>query len=153
MKIEITGSLLDMKPTEVLLEERGLGKGGRAQTVLDNEIVELMKPYTPHRNGLLENELSFSGIGTGILGQHQPYARYMYYGKVMVDPVTGAAGFRDKEGKWKSRRGVKKIVSNRDITYQGAPMRGAFWFERMKADHIDELLNIVAKETGGRADK
>lgn len=153
MKIEITGSLVDMKPTEVLLEERGLGKGGRAQTVLDSEIVDRMEPYTPHRNGILKSKNNFSGIGTGIIGQHQPYARYMYYGKVMVDPVTGAAGFKDKNGFWKSRRYVDKVVSDRDITYQGAPMRGAFWFERMKADHIDELLNIVAKETGGRADK
>lgn len=153
MKIEITGSLLDMKPTKVLLEERGLGKGGMAQTVLDSEIVRLMKPYTPMRTGALQREATFSGIGTGLLGQHQPYARHMYYGKVMVDPVTRAAGFKTKEGLWKSRRGVKKVVSNRNITYQGAPMRGAFWFERMKADHIDELLNIVAKETGGRADK
>lgn len=153
MKIHVVASLQDVKPSRVLLEERGLGSGGRAQTVLDNEIVELMKPYTPHRNGLLENELSFSGIGTGLLGQHQPYARYMYYGKVMVDPKTGAAGFITKDGEWKSRKGVKKVVSDRDIVYQGAPMRGAFWFERMKADHNDELLNIVAKETGGRADK
>lgn len=151
MKIHVAGALRDVKPSRVLLEERGLGSGGRAQTVLDSEIVRLMKPYTPFRTGILQNESSFSGIGTGLLGQHKPYARYMYYGKVMIDPKINAAGFITKDGVWKSRRGVSKVVTDRDIVYQGAPMRGAFWFERMKADHIDELLAIVAKETGGTA--
>ena len=46
-----------------------------------------------------------------------PYSAYQYYGEVYVDPKTGAAGFLTDEG-WKSRKGIKKIPSGRELQYQ-----------------------------------
>ena len=65
----------------------------------------------------------------------------------MVDPVTGAAGFLTADG-WRSRKGVRKVVSERKYQYHGALMRGAFWFERMKADKKDQILRGVKKILG-----
>lgn len=149
MKLEITGTL-DIKPTELMLSERGMGTNRRVQMAIDSEVIRLMKPYTPHRNGVLERELNFSGVGTGMITQHGPYARYQYYGKVMVDPKTKAAGFLTPDG-WRSRKGVKKVLTDRDLTYQDAPMRGAYWFERMKNDHKDDILRAAAAAAGGSA--
>ena len=58
----------------------------------------------------------------------------LYHGKVMVDPQTGAAGFLTADG-WKSRKGVKKSISNRDIEYTTTknPEAGPYWDRRTKA--------------------
>lgn len=32
---------------------------------------------------------------------------------------------------------------------QGSGMRGRLWFERMKADHRDDILQLAADESGG----
>ena len=34
-----------------------------------------------------------------------------------------------------------------------APTRGAYWFERMKANHKDEILKGAAKVAGARGEK
>lgn len=37
--------------------------------------------------------------------------------------------------------------------YGGSPQRGAYWFERMKTDNLDELLKKAAKKSGGEGTK
>ena len=38
-----------------------------------------------------------------------------------------------------------KKATDRDLIYNGAPMRGAHWFDRMKADRGQEIINGVQK--------
>ena len=64
--------------------------------------------------------------GSGEVVWNGPYARYLYYGKVMVG------------------RAPKKLTDT-DLTFHGAPKRGAFWFERMKVDKKDQILKGAAK--------
>ena len=33
--------------------------------------------------------------------------------------------------------------TGKELTYAGAPMRGKKWFERMKADHKDDILRAA----------
>ena len=63
-----------------------------------------------------------------------PCACFLYYGKLMVDPKTGAAGFLIDD-EWKSRRGVPKVLSNRNITYtkDKNPRAGPFWDRALSA--------------------
>lgn len=35
---------------------------------------------------------------------------------------------------------ARRLYYNRSYNFQGAPKRGAFWFERMKADHKEKIL-------------
>lgn len=44
-----------------------------------------------------------------------------------------------------------KMYYTEGLNFQGAPMRGANWLERMKSDHADEILNGAAAMAGGRA--
>ena len=37
--------------------------------------------------------------------------------------------------------------------YKGSPMRGAYWFDRMKTDNVDKLRDEAAKMAGGRSEK
>lgn len=119
--MEINGEF-KMKSTDLLLKERGLEDMGRVQEFIDNSVIQLMDEYTPMRSGLLKILPKYeSQIGSGLIVQSTPYARYQYYGKVMVGPAP-------------------KQVTDIPLTYNGAPMRGAFWFERMKADHAADIL-------------
>lgn len=45
---------------------------------------------------------------------------------------------------------ARKMYYNPQFNFAGAPMRGAKWFERMKADHKDQILSGAAKVAGGR---
>ncbi len=114
------------------------------QKYIDWQVIRLSEKYLPYDEGILQKSGRDSIIGSGLVTYNTPYARNMYYGKVMVDPITGAAGFMTEDG-WRSRKGVNKVVSDRDYVYQEGPMRGAFWFERMKADHKDQILKGAAE--------
>ncbi len=61
-------------------------------------------------------------IGSGEVVWNAPYAHYHYYGKLRVGRAP-------------------KILTNIDLKHHGAPMRGKFWFERMKADKKAQILD------------
>lgn len=130
-----------------MLKKRGLEKNGRTQKLLTAECARYMDKYVPMDTGILKNTRI---IGTNSVTYNTPYARMMYYGKVMVDPKTGAAGFLTDKG-WRSRKGVEKIESSREFDYRGAPQRGKLWDEKMWRNHSTAILNAVAKSAGGTA--
>ncbi len=132
---------------EKMLAKRGLQKGGRVQRLFTSECARHMDKYVPMDSGILKNTRT---IGTDKVIYNTPYARNMYYGKVMVDPKTGAAGFLTSKG-WRSRKGVKKVESDREYNYRGAPRRGKLWDKRMWADKKNAIVDTVARAAGGRA--
>lgn len=125
-----------------ILRRRGLEARGRVQKILDSEVLRLSEPYTPFHVGDLRNSgMRGTTLGSGKVVWNSPYAKFLYYGKVMIGMASGSP--------W-ARKGEKKIKTNRDLTYNDAPKRGAFWFERMKTDHLNDLLNTIARAVGGR---
>lgn len=130
---------LYIKPTDELLKSRGLEPFGKVQKYIDSECIRLMAPYTPFRSGMLERSATLgTKIGSGEINQTSPYARYQYYGKLMVSAITGSA--------W-AKHGEKKILTDKDLVHDKSrhPQAGPFWFERMKADHKEEILNGARK--------
>ena len=107
------------------------GKFHKAQVFVDNEVIKLSVPFVPKRDGILiRSALIATNIGSGEVIYRTPYARYQYYGKLMVDPDTGSA--------W-ARPGVTKVLTNRDLNHAESP-RGRFWFEMMKEKHKLDIL-------------
>lgn len=105
------------------------GAYSKVQEFVDNEVLRLSDPYTPMQSSMLKLSGQLGTIpGRGEVIYNAPYARYQYYGKVM-------------EG-----RGPK-TPTEKPLTYHGAPKRGAFWFERMKADKKEQILRGAAKIT------
>ena len=45
---------------------------------------------------------------------------------------------------------AKRLYYNPQYHFEGAPMRGGKWFERMKADHRDSILRGAIKIAGGK---
>lgn len=125
---------LKMDPVQQIIKSKGLSKDGDVQLFTTNTINRRMTRYMPYRTGVLstKNKRIKSNTEIEILG---PYARVMYYGKVMVDPITGAAGFQDQDGQWKSwtkAPHVPKVVSDRTFNYTKThPLAGPFWDQRM----------------------
>ena len=114
--------------------------GGPVQRWVDNEVIKLNGPYTPFQSGaLMRSATRGTVIGSGEIHYIEPYARFQYYGKVMVDPNTGST--------WAPLHGTK-VVTAQNLKYRGAPKRGAFWFDRMIADHKDDLIKGATIELG-----
>jgi hypothetical protein len=123
---------LEISSTDLMLKKRGLQNSGPVQEFIDSECIRLMAPYTPFQSGTLTRAATLgTKIGSGEIHQNTPGSRYLYYGKLMVSSITGSAY---------ATKGEKKILTDVDLKYNGAPKRGAFWFERMKADHKDDIL-------------
>jgi len=136
---------LDIKATDLMLKERGLQDGGPVQQTIDTEVMRYMSPYMPRRQaGELEHLMVLATvIGSGQIDIPGPYAHYLHEGILYVSPSTGSA--------WAKRNEIK-IPTNKELTYAGAPMRGKKFFDRMKADHKDDILEAAQKvaNRGGR---
>lgn len=148
MKIEFDARL-ELDDLNAILARRGLLPGGRVQAVVDEAVLRYCAPKVPFDTGyLIRQALQTSIIGQGLIVYGTPYARYLYYGEVYGPniPIFEAgelAGFYSPPGQ-------KKHPTGRALTYQGAPERGAFWFERMKAEHKTDIIEEAAAAAGGR---
>lgn len=137
------GVKLMLEPTSVILARRGLDRGGRVQKYIDNEVLRRNAPYVPHATGTLQDSgRTATVIGSGEVVYNTPYARYLYYERLMVSPTTGSA--------W-AKKNEKKVLTPVKLTYHGGGKRGGFHFERMKADHGKDILRNAANMAGGKA--
>lgn len=128
--MEFNGHFEWEKSDAEILTERDLEMGGAVQKYVDSEVVRLCEPYTPFRQGVLIGSAQlFTEFGSGEVVYNTPYARYLYYGKLMVGRAP-------------------KTLTDIDLTFAGAPMRGAFWFDRMKADHKENILEGAKRIAG-----
>jgi hypothetical protein len=115
------------------LSGRGLEERGRVQKFIDSEVLRKSEPYIPMDTGKLKQSgISGTTIGSGKVVYNSPYARYQYYGKVMVGSAP------------------KRLTSTNLSYHAGDSRRGSYWFERMKADHVGDILKGAAKMLGGR---
>lgn len=141
---------LDLDGLQDALEARGLKPGGKVQKFIDSEVIRLCDPKVPFSTGVLKHSaITASVIGQGMVVYATPYARYLYYGQV-YGPNIPRYEAGELAGFW-SPPGKKKHPTGRKLTYNGAPDRGALWFERMKAERGDDIIRGAAALAGGRA--
>lgn len=106
-----------------ILKVRGLGSSNGARKHLASEVARFCDPYVPMQSGMLKNQRTIASDGSQLV-YTQPYAHYQYYGQVMAGRAP-------------------KSYTGADLTYSGAPMRGAQWDKRMLADRKQDLVNSV----------
>lgn len=117
-----------------------------AQSFVDQKCVLFMVPYTPTLNGILFKSAALgTKIGSGQIVYASPYARFQYYGKLMVSSITGSA--------W-AKQGESKVLTDKPLCYNTSKqsLAGAFWFERMKADKLEVIKRGAAKYAGGKGE-
>ena len=117
-----------------------------AQNWLDGQVFTDMEKYMPFRDGNMRNVsaiMSRSMQGTGrVIAGAPPYGRFLYEGKVMVDPVTGSP--------W-ARAGAKKVVTDRDLVFDkiAHPRATDHWFDAAKEQYVKSWAKGVKKRAGG----
>ena len=107
----------------------------KAQTVVAIQAQKDTSPYVPALTGSLdqrtrveENQIIYPG----------PYARYLYYGKLMVDPATGSSY---------APKGATKVLTDKNLVFNKAMHSQAqdHWFEASKAENMDKWLRVAGK--------
>lgn len=138
---------------EAILKDRGLDEGGKVQRFFSSEVMRMSNPYLPFKAGVLQASARLTDKGDGII-YDTPYARYHWHGKLMVDPITKKGAFYNpKTGRFWSRPNTPKELTDRDLRYRGAPMRGPRWVERAWIDHKDEIIKAVQAYSAGEGEK
>lgn len=134
-----------------LLHKRHLEKGGLVQQTIDKSVIDWNLQYVPWKTGSLgKSAYSATQIGSGKVIYPGPYARYLYYGEVYGPNIPV---FDDDSGvptRFFSPPGRKKHPTGRALQYRTDvnPLAGSHWFERMKADHREDILR-EAKDVAG----
>lgn len=134
---------VEIKPPSEVIEKIGLNEGGRAQSFFTNEVMRLSDDYVPLDSGMLKNNVSIFSDKTGF-EYNSPYARYQWYGMLMVDEKTGkGAFFNPSYGFW-SRPKTPKIIDPQGRKLNNVNgIRGPYWVERMWADRGNEICKAL----------
>lgn len=93
------------------------------------------EPYVPARTKSLANRTLVSGDTIIYPG---PYARFLYYGKLMIDPNTGSP-FAPK--------GATKVVTGKNLNISQAVHSKAqsHWFEASKAQNLPKWRRVAER--------
>ena len=127
---------LQLPSAEQLIKRKGFDSGGHVQQFHTQNVLRRIKRYMPFKTGatykitVAQTDIRKPEIVTDV-----PYGKYLFKGKVMVDPRTGAAGFMTPEG-WRSRKGCKKVLTDRDLQYTRTknPQAGPHWDRALSAN-------------------
>lgn len=102
----------------------------KAQKVLDSTIVTETEEFLPMQQGILRDSAKTNTVyGSGLIiygGTGVPYARYLYYGKVMI-------------GKPPKHPIAKNLVFDKTAH----PNAQAKWFEASKKKNLDHWIDVV----------
>jgi hypothetical protein len=118
-----------------------------SQRALDNQILTDMVDYIPMETGNLTRQtlaINRENVGSGeLVLDATDYARYLYNGKLMVDPETGSA--------WARPQAIK-VLTDQDLEYSKAAhgKAGSHWFERAKEERKRTWLKVARQAAGKR---
>lgn len=150
IKVKVTGIL---KSKAAMLHRFNLESGGKVQQAIDKAVIDYSVPYTPYDSGTLaKSAYGATEIGSGKVIYPGPYAHYQYYGEVYGPNIPV---FDDDSGtptRFFSPPGRKKHPTGRELQYKKDvnPLAGSFWFERMKADHLQDIIREAENAAKGK---
>ena len=126
---------------KVDIDQRKIGKEyklkqQKALRMLKSEIAKDTEPYVPMREGSLRGSVKRSlRSNDHTLIWATAYAKFLYYGKVMVGKITRKA--------W-AKKGETKVNTNKNLTYS-QPGTGPNWFNRAKRSKLKKWLTVARK--------
>lgn len=152
--IEIHANMFITPRVNKLLEKFNLKSGGKVQQVIDKLIMDYDQDYCPWDTGLLAaSPYSVTVIGSGEVIYPGPYAHYQYYGEVYGPNIWNEdQHIKNAPSPYFSPPGQKKHPTGRELQYDTSTnaLAGPYWFERMKADHVDDIVEEAQKAATGR---
>lgn len=120
--------------TNKILKDHGLDQDGRAIRFLRDDADRLMNPYIPMDNGILRRDKSYPSNHE--IKYISPYAKYQYYGKLMLA----------KNGSSWAKKGEKKVLTSRNLKYHTSGT-GPKWDKMMMQRRGNELIKDVENYT------
>lgn len=119
----------------------------RACTAAEHKLAQQMErdtqPFVPMKTGSLMVRTRIHPDYRGEIEGNAivypgPYARFLYYGKVMVDPNTGSTY---------APKGGTKVVTDRNLVFNHTahPQAQAHWCEASKAQNLDKWARVAEK--------
>ena len=135
---------VEMKPISTILTRIGVNKTGDVQMQLTRIVNKRITRYMPFRTGALSTKLKYIKSPTEI-EVVAPYARMMYYGKVMVNSKTGKGPAFIPGVGYRYKKGTILKATDRDLKYDTTkhPEAGPFWDRRMMAAEKDAIVSDV----------
>lgn len=135
---------VEMKPVATILTRIGVNKTGDVQMQLTRIVNKRITRYMPFRTGALSTKLKYIKSPTEI-EVAAPYARMMYYGKVMVNSKTGKGPAFIPGVGYRYKKGTTLKATDRDLKYDTTkhPEAGPFWDRRMMAAEKDAIVSDV----------
>jgi len=121
----------------------GMEDHGPVQQAVDKAVIDYTMPYWAWDTGTLaRSAYTASDIGSGRIIYPGPYAHYQYYGVVYTDEL-GRTFVGPGE--------TKPVNTGRPLNYRTDvnPQAGSFPFERMKADHLNDILEEARRVARG----
>lgn len=123
-----------------------------AQQWLGDRVLEDCKACMPLQTGSLQQRSHAEDGGERVVFPG-PYARYLYYRKVMVDSATGKGPRKIPTGPGeyvlRFRKGAKLIATNRALKYSD-PQAVPEWFEHAKRKYEQLWIDGVNEIIGGK---
>ena len=132
---------VEMKPTSVIKARLGIDDNGRVQRYFQNKCYKYMDKYVPLREGSGHLRTTVDLSDPHYIVYESTYARYQYYGKLMVMDNGKGAYYSPTYGFW-SEPGKPKHLTDIDLVYH-TPGTGPFWDKEMVSAEMDDLLKDV----------
>lgn len=130
-----TTAYLTMKELNQIIKDKGMDAAGDVQAFHTQNVLRRIKKYMPFVSGALYKiTVAQTDIHEPLIVTDAPQAKYLFHGKVMIDPAINAAGFLTPEG-WRSRLGSVKVLTGRDLEYskEKNPAAGPRWDRAVSA--------------------
>ena len=105
----------------------------KAEHIVAVQVKKDTSPYVPFLTGSLDQRTQVVGDSVIYPG---PYARFLYYGKVMVDPETGSTY---------APKGGTKVLTDKNLVFTKYFHNQAqsHWFEASKAENLEKWIRVA----------
>lgn len=112
-----------------------LPSSNKAEKILATQVMKDTDKYVPALTGSLTQR---AHIEESTIVYPGPYARFLYYGKVMIYEPTGSTFAPKNE---------HKVVTNRDLVMNKSmhPLASSHWFEVSKAANLQTWIDVAKR--------
>ena len=117
------------------IKEKLAEASSQAEHLMAIQIEKDTSPYVPALTGSLDQR---TRVDEGQVIYPGPYARYLYFGKLMVDPETRSSY---------APMGSTKVVTDKDLVFNKSMHSQAqsHWFEASKAQNLEKWVKAADK--------
>ena len=107
----------------------------KAEHAVAIQIRKDTSPYVPALTGDLDRRTRVDGSKVIYPG---PQSRYLYHGKLMVDPTTGSSY---------AQKGTTNVLTDKNLVFNKAMHAQAqsHWFEASKAENLGKWVRVADK--------